>query len=274
LGVNFAGMTSTFIHPSKRYHLYFDETGTGDLKAHQKDQNQRYLSLTGFVFRQDVHDTTFTRRVSAFKRRIFKTPDVILHRRDIMAGEGIFALLDDDTVRANFDAQFANLVEYLPGPAFTVSIDKQAHLEKYKVWQFDPYHYVLTCLVERFVLWLGRNSFVGDVMGEARGPKHDGRLRRAFHRMYKDGSDFLERQTVQAKLISRELRLEPKTANVAGLQVADLLAHPAHRTFKLMKLGMPIPDDYGASLIRTLESIYDRHPNKGTIEGCGRKWLP
>ena len=82
-------MTDMFIHPTKRYRLYFDETGTGDLKAHRKDQNQRYLSLTGLVFRQDVHDTTFTTRVSAFKRRIFKTADVILHRRDIMGREGV-----------------------------------------------------------------------------------------------------------------------------------------------------------------------------------------
>jgi hypothetical protein len=131
-------MTDMFIHPTKRYRLYFDETGTGDLKAHRKDQNQRYLSLTGLVFRQDVHDTTFTTRVSAFKRRIFKTADVILHRRDIMDRVGVFAVLANAAVRADFDAQFANLVEYLPGPAFTVSIDKQAHLERYKVWQFDP----------------------------------------------------------------------------------------------------------------------------------------
>jgi hypothetical protein len=79
---------------------------------------------------------------------------------------------------------------------------------------------------------------------------------------------------VQAKLISRELRLEPKTMNVAGLQVADLLAHPAHRTFKFLKLGMPEPEDYGASLIKTLEAVYDRHPRSGAIEGCGIKWLP
>jgi len=111
-------------------------------------------------------------------------------------------------------------------------------------------------------------------MGEARGPKHDTRLRSAFRRLYKDGSGFLGQETAQARLISRELRLEPKTANVAGLQVADLLAHPAHRTFKLMKLGMPTPHDFGASLIRTLEGVYDRHPKTGSIEGCGRKWLP
>jgi hypothetical protein len=267
-------MSSAFIHPTKRYRLYFDETGTGDLKAHQKDKNQRYLSLTGLVFRQDVHDTTFAIRLSALKRRIFQTPDVVLHRREIMGRQGIFAVLENDTVRADFDAQFANLVGYLPGPAFTVSIDKQAHLEKYKVWQFDTYHYVLTCLVKRFVLWLNRYGFVGDVMGEARGPEHDARLRMAYGRLHKSGSDFVDKGLVQAKLISRELRLEPKTMNVAGLQVADLLAHPAHRTFKFLKLGMPEPEDYGASLIKTLEAVYDRHPRSGAIEGCGRKWLP
>jgi uncharacterized protein DUF3800 len=175
---------------------------------------------------------------------------------------------------APFDEGFSDLLEYLPGPAFTVSIDKQEHLEKYKVWQFDPYHYVLTCLVERFVLWLERTDRTGDVMGEARGPWHDGRLRRAYRRLYANGSSFIDNKRVQARLISRELRLEPKTRNIAGLQVADLLAHPAHRTFKLTKLGIQIPDDYGASLIKTLEEVYDRHPRTGVIEGCGRKWLP
>jgi hypothetical protein len=265
---------NNFLHPSQRYRLYFDETGTGDRKAHEKDPNQRYLSLTGLVFRQDTHDNAFSARLSTLKTRIFDDPTVVLHRREIMAGEGAFAILDDAEKRAEFDTGFANLLKYLPGPAFTVSIDKQAHLEKYKVWQFDPYHYVLTCLVERFVLWLKRNGCRGDVMGEARGPWHDGRLRRSFRRMYEHGSDFVRPRVVRDHLISRELRLEQKTANVAGLQVADLLAHPAHRSYKFTKLGIPIPDDYGASLARALLDVYDRHPRHGAIEGCGRKWLP
>jgi hypothetical protein len=267
-------MPEAFIHPTRRYRLYFDETGTGDLKAHKKDANQRYLSVTGLVFRQDVHDSTFTTRVSAFKRRIFNDATVILHRREIIDRVGPFGTLNDDALRTEFDNQFANLIEYLPGPAFTVSIDKEEHLRKYKIWQYDPYHYVLTCLVERFVLWLIRTGRRGDVMGEARGRFHDGRLRRAFRRLYHKGSEFLDARKVQNHLISRDLRLEPKSANIAGLQVADLLAHPAHRTFKFMKLGLPVPDDYGASLVKTLEGIYDSHPKTRAIEGCGRKWLP
>ena len=168
----------TYIQPSQRYRLYFDETGNGDLKAAQKDENQRYLSLTGFVSRQDLHDVSITDKLSDFKADIFgeANRNVVLHRRDIIDKEGVFSMLEDDALRARFDSSFVEIVKSLPGPAFTVSIDKLAHLEKYKVWQFSPYHYAMTCLVERFIRWLDSKGYVGDVMGEARGPYHDAQL--------------------------------------------------------------------------------------------------
>jgi Protein of unknown function (DUF3800) len=264
-----------FVHPSKRYRLFFDETGNGDLRAAKKDPNQRYLSLTGIVIRQDIHDTAVSERLTTLKRNIFGEADagVNLHRREIIDREGVFDALDDKELHAKFDAQFLKVVQLLSPPAFTVSIDKQEHLERYKVWQFDPYHYVLTCLLERFVLWLNRNGFVGDAVGEARNPTPDGQLRRAFRYFYENGTE-VRIDTVQKCLISRELRLQPKTANIAGLQIADLLAHPAHRSFKFMRLGQPIPKDYGASLAAILERpVYDRSW-KGKVEGYGRKWLP
>lgn len=266
----------TFIHPSNRYRLFFDETGNGDLHAAKKDPNQRYLSVTGLVIRQDIHDRYTTRRLERLKTDIFgqENKSVILHRREIMSRDGVFSTLDDDHLRAQFDARFAALVAEVPAPAFTVSIDKQRHLEKYKVWQFSPYHYVTTCLLERFVLWLHRTGNTGDVMGEARNPTHDAQLRRAFRFFYKNGT-MVRPAVIQARLTSKELKLEPKTANVAGLQIADLLAHPAHRSFKFSQLGMQIPNDYGAFLAQMLERhIYDRNPNTGSIEGYGRKWLP
>jgi endonuclease III len=267
--------SNAFIQPSRRYRLYFDETGNGDLHAAKKDPYQRYLSLTGLVIRQDVHDQTITARLTALKRDVFGegNASVILHKRDIMDRKGVFARLAYSELRAKFDKTFADLVRDLPSPVFTVSIDKQAHLEKYKVWQFSPYHYALTCLLERFVLWLNRTGNLGDVMGEARNPTHDAQLRRAFRYFYRIGTT--ERSDViQRCLISGELRLQPKTANIAALQIADLLAHPAHRTYKFMKLGQAIPQDYGASLATILEdSKYDRRWN-GNIEGYGRKWLP
>jgi len=263
------------IHPSKRYRLFFDETGNSDLHAATKDRNQRYLSLTGVVIRQDFHDNYTTRRLTRLKADIFGRAQktIVLHRREMMAKDGPFATLRDDHLRAQFDARFAALVCEVPAPAFTVSIDKQRHLEKYIVWQFSPYHYVMTCLLERFVLWLNRNGNVGDVMGEARNPTHDAQLRRAFRHFYNRGTT-VKTAIIQKRLISKELRLEPKSANIAGLQIADLLAHPAHRTYKFQKLDMVVPDDYGAFLDEILvRYIYDRSPMK-RLEGYGRKWLP
>jgi hypothetical protein len=265
----------SFIDPSKRYRLFFDETGNGDLHAAKKDPYQRYLSLTGLVIRQDSHDAEITQKLIAFKSEIFgeKNASVILHRREIMNRKGTFAVLNDDNLRAKFDSKFRDLVRSLPSPVFTVSIDKQAHLDKYKVWQFNPYHYVMTCLLERFVLWLNATGYVGDVMGEARNPTHDAQLRR-FCYFYANGT-FVRKTVIRRTLISKELRLQPKSANVAALQIADLLAHPAHRNYKFTRLGETIPDDYGTSLVTILEeSKYNRKSSTGQIEGYGRKWLP
>lgn len=264
----------TFIHPSKRYRLFFDETGNGDIRAAEKDANQRYLSLTGLVYRQDNHDTNITKKLSDLKAGIFgeSNRSVTLHRREIIDRKGVFEMLNDDVLREKFNSDFAALVKQLPGPAFTVSIDKLAHLEKYKVWQFSPYHYALTCLIERFVLWLNKNDYVGDVVGEARGPKHDAQLRRSFRRFYENGTS-VRKDVVQRCLISRELRLRPKTANIAGLQISDLLAHPCHRAYKFEKLGLEKPADYGAQIAAIAYKLYNRSWT-GRVEGYGRKWLP
>lgn len=258
-----------FVEPSKRYRLFFDETGTG----HLRDPNQPYLSLTAVAIRQDVHDGNTTVQLNALKKAIFKTENIILHRREIIDAKGEFAVLRDKGERKKFDDGFAEIVSNLSRPAFTVSIDKKAHLEKYKVWQFSPYHYALTCLLERFVLWLHYSGYVGDVMGEARNPKHDAQLRRAFRFFYKNGTE-VRKEVIQKRLISGELRLEPKTANVAALQIADLLAHPAHRAYKFEKLSAEQPDDYGTKLVRILRDKTYHRSWFGRVEGYGRKWLP
>lgn len=263
-----------FIDPSKRFRLYFDETGNGDLDATDKSPNERYLSLTGVVIRQDYHDRYTTRRLNRLKREIFKNEAIVLHRRDIMRKEGAFSALRNDQLRKEFDARFAAMIAEIPARAFTVSIDKKEHRERYKVWHFSPYHYVLTCLAERFVLWLNRTNNIGDIMGEARDPTHDGKLRRSFRRFYDEGTT-VRTDVIRARLTSREIKLEPKTANIAGLQVADLLAHPCHRALKFEKLKEPLPDDYGAfvsSLVN--QRIHDRNHNTNLTTGWGTKWLP
>ena len=63
--------------------------------------------------------------------------------------------------------------------------------------------------------------------------------------------------------------------NTAALQIADLLALPAHRVYELRKRGSPIDEVPGIALVEILESSkYDRDRKDGQIEGWGRKMLP
>lgn len=266
-----------FIPPNKRFRLYFDETGNGDLHAADKSPNERYLSITGIVIRQDHHDVYVTRRLSALKSDLFghttESP-VILHRREIVRREGVFAILKNSQIRQEFDSRLGSIVSECIASAFTISMDKLEHRQKYLVWQYSPYHYLMECLVERFVMWLERRGAKGDIIGEARNKPHDQKLRQAYHLLHRRGNAFINEAKFQEHLTSAELRLLPKDADVAGLQIADILAHPAHRFLKFTQLQETQPDDFGTFLARILErKIYDRNES-GKVVGFGTKWLP
>lgn len=266
-----------FIPPQKRYRLFFDETGNGDLHAAEKAPNERYLSLTGVVIRQYTHDRYVTRRLNALKRDIFGLTEkevLVLHRRDIMRSEGRFSILRNDDLRAEFDARLLAIVSECLVTAFTVSIDKVEHKSRYKIWQYSPYHYVTECLIERFVKWLEKSDAFGDVVGEARNPTHDKKLRRAYASLFQRGNAFVTADRFQTRLTSGSLRLIAKGQDIPGLQIADILAHPAHRAYKFEKLGERPPTDFGSRLAAVmLRKILDRSAD-GRIEGYGRKWLP
>jgi hypothetical protein len=266
----------TFIPPSRRYRLYFDETGSPVLSAAKRDPDQRYFSLTGLVVRQDIHDAQVTEQLEKIKRNIFGDASVVLHFHEMVGRKGKFGALRSEDLR-KFNTQLAELVRAIPATVVTITIDKQALLEEQTRRSVSPYQYVLIHLLEWFVLWLERKGFYGDVIGEARAPKGDAQLKRTFRYFYeRGGTTRVPKEVIQSRLISRELRLQRKTAGVAGLQIADLLAYPALRVHKFLRLpGKTTHADQSAALVEILEnSKYDRNEQSGEIEGWGRKWLP
>jgi hypothetical protein len=167
------------------------------------------------------------------------------------------------------------LIEKLPYIAITVMIDKHEHARKYVVWQFDPYHYCMRALVERYVLWLNRHHLTGDVVAEPRFKKQDKRLKRSFSYIYDHGTEHIPAATVQRCLTSREIKFEPKEANVCGLQLVEVIAHPSHQAIKALFTGQPMTARFGLKVVEMLlRSRYSRHPKTGMIEGWGQKRLP
>ncbi|HZY42189.1 MAG TPA: DUF3800 domain-containing protein, partial [Anaerolineae bacterium] len=127
-----------------------------------------------------------------------------------------------------------------------------------------------------FVLFLHYNNHYGDVMVEARGGKEDSKLKDSYTRLYERGTDHIPAERWQERLTSRELKLRPKTANVAGIQLADLIAHPSRRDVLIEnRLLVDARDIFGDQICAILrQSKYHRNLRTGQIEGYGKKLLP
>jgi hypothetical protein len=130
-------------------------------------------------------------------------------------------------------------------------------------------------MVERYARWLTRNGLTGDVIAEARFKKVDKKLKASFNRLCRLGSDHMSAAAIRAPLLSSELGLFPKKADVAGLQLCDLIAHPSARYMRKERAGEDQPQDFGTQVADILvKAKYARNPWTRVIEGWGTKWLP
>jgi hypothetical protein len=68
--------------------------------------------------------------------------------------------------------------------------------------------------------------------------------------------------------------VKPKSLNVAGLQLADLIAHSSFIAVKARREGNPLPTNFGGRVAAILEASNYRRKWNGRIIGYGTKWLP
>lgn len=112
------------------------------------------------------------------------------------------------------------------------------------------------------------------MLAESRGGKEDRRLKDSFVRVFEKGSDYIGPETFTKYLTSRQLKVKPKSNNIAGLQLADILAHPSYKATLARHNNEKLPENFGGNIAAILEEKkYYRSP-KGQIIGWGQKWLP
>jgi hypothetical protein len=258
----------------RKYRLYVDEVGNPDMGSSEKN---RFLSLTGVILELTYVKTTVHPAVECLKNRYFGShPDdpVILHRKEIISKMPPFDGLRDPTTEHSYNRDLLAMLQDLDYVVITVVIDKVEHRKRYQTWRFDPYHYCLTVIVERFVLWLENMGAVGDVMAESRGGKEDRRLKDSFERVCHTGSDYIQPERFSDTLTSLQLKIKAKQNNVAGLQLADLLAYPSYRSVLARMNHEPLPRNFGGIIAGILEKSKYYRSSSGIIAGYGQKWLP
>lgn len=259
-----------------KYRLYVDEVGNPDLKS-SDDLEHRFLCLTGVAFELDYVNRILFPEVEALKREFFIShPDdpVILHRKELLKKKPPFSILQDPKIHKRFNKTLLQKLEQWEYSVISVIIDKKEHDERYSTWKYDPYHYCQEILIERFRLFLDIKGTKGDIMFESRGGKEDMRLKKSFRKIMENGTHSLPPEDLAVHFTSKELKIKPKTANIAGLQIADLIAHPSRRWFYKNVFNMNDgKKTFGDAILKLLDNKKFFRYNE-VVYGYGAKKLP
>lgn len=242
------------------------------------DPNHRFLCLTGVIFNLGFVASDLQPELEALKTKYFGShPDdpVIMHRKGLVHKKPPFHALAYPEKEKLFNTEFVALLNKWEYTVIGVVLDKQEYNINYaSTWKYDPYHYCKEIILERFRLFLNMNQAVGDVMIESRGGKEDKRLKRSFRRLMDNGTGYLSPEKLAEHITSKELKVKVKSANIAGLQLADLMAHAVRRYG--YKTIWDLKDDR-TTFSDTLIEILTREKffrYKGKIASYGLKKLP
>jgi len=255
-----------------KYRIYIDEVGNPDLES-SDNPNHQFLSLTGVILELGYVAAVVHPQMEEIKHKYFRAhPDepIIFHRKEMINAYPPFEGLKDPQTRTDFDLDLLRLMAAWEYTVISVCLDKKKHKETYTTWRYDPYHYCLAVLLERFVFYLNRKNAQGDAMAESRGGKEDRRLKDSFERLWSNGTDYLAPEEFSTTLTSRQLKVKTKANNIAGLQLADLIAHPSRNEILEehgLRSGKISP--FGREVIKILQAKYDQQG-----ERCfGKKFL-
>lgn len=211
---------------SSRFIAFFDECGDHSLSKIDKDF-PLFLLCTVIVERE-AYAQHIIPALAQFKLRYFAHEGINLHSREIRKAEGPFGILQKEAVRQKFLPELSALIANLPFTLFITAIQKAAYSQRYGNTAKNPYDVALEYSFERVLDFMEvyKESQL-PVIAEARGQQEDDALRASFHRLMTQGTYYNTAERFR-KLVC-PISFRRKQDNIAGIQVADLCAHPTAR---------------------------------------------
>jgi hypothetical protein len=240
--------------------LFLDESGDHNLSV--IDPLYPVFVLGGVIMDVDYAKTEVAAALDRFKTKMFGTTDIVLHTADIARNRAGFERLKDKAFRETFYAEMNALMAGLDYQVVACVVHKDVHLQRYGFAAVDPYMLSLDILVERFCHDIGRVPGGGVIIAEMRGSTLDRGIELAWLNLKIQGTRFMQAVDIEQRV--RGLYLRDKKANIAGLQLADLVVSPIGRHV----LGKPDKADWAI-----VESKLRRSPS-GRTDGFGLVVLP
>jgi hypothetical protein len=266
--------------PKPTIRMFVDENGHQTLKGDLSNDNNRFLCLTGVIMRLDDH-FTLGNELNGLKEKYFGSNAVVLHRRELIPGKPPFEALTNSDVREGFNTDLLRIIKETTYRIISVLVDKKAHVEKYGILRArDPYALALEYLMQRYQYWLQsyceqRGHVYGDILAESRGGGEDRITKLTYIEIY-NGRGYNPLKNASHYFSSKEIKLKPKSANIAGLQFVDLLSHPARR-YILSQHGLAKDiqaSSYEQKIVDVLVESKFRRTEQGVIAGSGIVFFP
>lgn len=209
------------------YIVYVDESGDHGLD--KIDPEYPIFVLSFCIFKKSDYVLNVVPELQSFKFRYWGHDAAVLHEHEIrksMAGD--YSILSQAKIREPFLKDLSGIISRSPFHVITTVLRKDSHLSRYTE-PAHPYHLSLLYCMERvksFLLEQGQNiEKTTHLIFESRGKEEDRALELEFRRIM-DGSAPTYMNTPHMHQASFAIRFIPKSANSAGLQLADLIARP------------------------------------------------
>lgn len=213
------------------YIIYVDESGDHSLTS--IDPSYPVFVLTFCIVHKQEYADKIVPAVKKMKFDIFGHDDIILHEHEIRKSKNDFTLLMNPEKREIFHSRLHEIMTEAPISIIATVINKKALLGKYAS-PYNPYHIALGLCLERasqFLAAKGQESRLNHIIVESRGKNEDQDLELQFRRIIQPSLLNMGANSLRYQLagVPYELRFTKKTANMAGLQLADMTARPIGR---------------------------------------------
>ena len=201
------------------YVVYVDESGDHSLASIDPDYPVFVLALC--VFHKRHYSEKIIPAVEKLKFNYFGHDSVVLHENEIRKQKGHFAFLSHLPTRKEFMSRLSSIMDASNFILIACVVDK-ARVSSRAGEASNPYHIALGICLEAlrgFLAEKGQDQLKTHVVVECRGKKEDSELELEFRRIC-DGDNPGNRH------LPFDIVFADKKTNLAGLQLADLVARP------------------------------------------------
>jgi len=201
------------------YVVYVDESGDHSLASIDRDYPVFVLALC--VFHKRHYAEKIIPAVEKLKFNYFGHDSVVLHEHEIRKQKGDFVFLSHLPTRKQFMVELSAIMDASNFVLIACVVDKHS-LRRSEGADSNPYHLALgQCLeaLRDFLAEKSQEQFKTHMVVECRGKKEDAELELEFRR-------FCDGENPGNHLLPFDIVFADKKTNLAGLQLADLVARP------------------------------------------------